>query len=65
MGMEVKQESFGRFLLERGLLPQGRLEKATQVMVVFGGRLGTVLVEAGYLSVEEGGRAKIIVSGIP
>src|SRR5262249_32818003 len=29
------------------------LEDATQVMVVFGGRLGTVLVEAGLLTLDE------------
>jgi hypothetical protein len=45
--------TFGRYLLERGILGRAQLEDATQVMVVFGGRLGTILVESGLLGVEE------------
>ena len=45
--------TFGRYLLERGVLGRAQLEDATQVMVIFGGRLGTILVEAGLLGVEE------------
>jgi hypothetical protein len=51
--MKVKAASFGRYLLDRGVLPEAQLEQATQVMVVFGGRLGTVLVEAGHLTQEQ------------
>jgi hypothetical protein len=45
--------TFGRYLLERGALNRVQLEEATQVMVVFGGRLGTILVEAGILTLEQ------------
>jgi hypothetical protein len=45
--------SFGRYLLTKGLLERHELEEATQVMVVFGGRLGTILVESGLLTLEE------------
>jgi len=45
--------TFGRYLLERRIISRAQLEDATQVMVVFGGRLGTILVEAGFLGVEE------------
>ncbi len=45
--------TFGRYLLDRGVLNRAQLEEATQVMVVFGGRLGTILVEAGVLTLEE------------
>jgi hypothetical protein len=45
--------SFGKYLLENGVVGRHQLEEATQVMVVFGGRLGTILVEAGHLSVEQ------------
>jgi hypothetical protein len=45
--------TFGRYLLERGVVSAAQLEEATQVMVVFGGRLGTVLVEAGALTLEQ------------
>jgi hypothetical protein len=45
--------TFGRYLLERGVIDRAQLEEATQVMVVFGGRLGTILVEAGLLGVED------------
>ena len=44
---------FGRFLLERGVITRPQLLEATQSQVVFGGRLGTNLVELGYLQVEE------------
>ena len=45
--------TFGRYLLDRGVVNRAQLEDATQVMVVFGGRLGTILVEAGVLTLEE------------
>jgi hypothetical protein len=45
--------TFGRYLLDRGVLSRAQLEEATQVMVVFGGRLGTILVEAGILTLED------------
>lgn len=45
--------TFGRYLLERGLVSREQLEEATRVLVVFGGRLGTVLVESGALTLEE------------
>jgi hypothetical protein len=45
--------TFGKYLLERGVLGRAQLEDATQVMVVFGGRLGTILVESGLLGLEE------------
>ena len=45
--------SFGRYLWDKGVLARAPLEEATQVMVVFGGRLGTILVEAGHLTLEE------------
>jgi hypothetical protein len=45
--------TFGRYLLEHGVLGRAQLEEATQVMVVFGGRLGTILVEAGLLTPEQ------------
>jgi hypothetical protein len=45
--------TFGRYLLERGLLGRAQLEEATEVMIVFGGRLGTILAEAGLLGLEE------------
>ncbi len=32
MGMEVRAESFGSYLRDRGILPLAQLEKATQVM---------------------------------
>jgi len=43
---------FGTYLLERGALTRAQLEEATQSQVVFGGRLGTNLVELGYLRLD-------------
>ena len=45
--------TFGRYLLERGVLRREQLEEATEVMVLFGGRLGTILVEAGMLTLDQ------------
>jgi hypothetical protein len=46
-------EIFGKFLLRRGALTRAQLDEATQSQVVFGGRLGTNLVELGYLRLDE------------
>jgi hypothetical protein len=46
-------ESFGKFLARKGVLSQKELEDATQSLVVVGGRLGTNLVDLGYLGIEE------------
>ena len=46
-------ESFGKFLARKGVLSQQELEDATQYLVVVGGRLGTNLVDLGYLGIEE------------
>lgn len=45
--------SFGKYLREHDVIGRRALEEATQVMVVFGGRLGTILVEAGHLTTEQ------------
>jgi MshEN domain len=44
---------FGKYLLKQGILSREQLEEATQAMVVFGGRLGTHLVESGALRIED------------
>ncbi len=46
-------ESFGKFLARKGILTPDQLDWATQSLVVVGGRLGTNIVELGYLTVEE------------
>jgi len=46
-------ENFGRFLLERGALTRAQLLEASQAQVVFGGRLGTNLVELGFFDLDE------------
>jgi hypothetical protein len=45
--------SFGKYLLEQGAVSRAQLDEATQSLVIFGGRLGTNLVEAGYLRLTE------------
>lgn len=45
--------TFGQYLIQHGVVSAAQLEEATHVMVVFGGRLGTVLVEAGVLTLEQ------------
>jgi hypothetical protein len=46
-------EIFGKFLMRRGALTRAQIDEATQSQVVFGGRLGTNLIELGYLRLEE------------
>jgi len=43
--------TFGRYLLRHGIVSRGALADATAAMVLFGGRLGTHLVERGVLDV--------------
>ena len=45
--------SFGQYLVERKLVSREQLDEATQALVLFGGRVGTNLVEAGHLTLEE------------
>lgn len=53
-GMDAIPElTFGKFLVEAGVLTARDLEEATQNLVLYGGRLGTSLVEAGVLTVPE------------
>jgi hypothetical protein len=46
-------KSFGTYLLHRGVCSRELLERATRHTAVYGGRLGTNLVELGYLDIEE------------
>ena len=48
-----KIESFGDFLERTGVISGSDLEEATQTTVLFGGRLGTSLVEAGVFTIPE------------
>ena len=43
----------GKYLLENGIVTAEQLEEALQSQVAFGGRLGTNLVELGYVSLED------------
>lgn len=45
--------TFGRYLRRHGIVSDEQLEESTRSLVVFGGRLGTHLVEAGALSLDE------------
>jgi len=56
---------FGKYLVRRGALTRAQLDEATQSQVVFGGRLGTNLVELGYLRLDELERLLSEHLGIP
>jgi hypothetical protein len=45
--------TFGRYLGQHGIVSPTQLEESTRSLVVFGGRLGTHLVEAGIVSLDE------------
>ena len=40
----------GEFLIKKNLLTQAQLEEALQAQVIFGGKLGTVLIEMGLIT---------------
>jgi hypothetical protein len=48
-----RAKSFGTYLLDRGVCSRELLERATRNTVVYGGRLGTSLVEIGALDIDE------------
>jgi hypothetical protein len=48
-----RAKSFGTYLLYRGVCSRELLERATRDKVVYGGRLGTSLVELGALEIDE------------
>jgi len=56
---------FGKYLVECGALTRPQLVDATQSQVIFGGRLGTNLVERGYLQVDELERHLSDYLGVP
>ncbi len=49
----IPDATFGKFLAETGVVSADDIEEASQSMVLFGGRLGTSLIEAGILTVAE------------
>jgi hypothetical protein len=44
---------FGEFLLEQGAIREHQLEEAVRFQAVYGGRMGTVVADLGYLVIEE------------
>ena len=45
-------EKLGELLIKKNLLTQAQLEEALQAQVIFGGKLGTVLIEMGLITEE-------------
>lgn len=58
-------EKFGQYLLRHEVISQEQLNEALQCQVIFGGRLGTNLVELGYLGLDDLGRYLSRRSGFP
>lgn len=55
----------GRFLLDRGLITEDQLSEALHCQTVFGGRLGTNVVELGYISLEDLARLLAVATDTP
>lgn len=51
--MAPKIKKLGELLVERGVISLAQLDEALQSQVAFGGKLGTNLVELGYISLDE------------
>ena len=58
-------DRLGQYLVERNLISEDQLNEALQCQAVFGGRLGTNLVELGYLSLEDLARLLGVRAGLP
>ena len=58
-------EKFGQYLLRNAIVSQEQLNEALQCQVIFGGRLGTNLVELGYLTLDDLARLLSRRSGFP
>lgn len=58
-------EKFGQYLLRNQVISQEQLNEALQCQVIFGGRLGTNLVELGYLTLDDLARLLSRRSGYP
>ena len=43
-------EKLGELLIKKNLLTQAQLEEALQAQVIFGGTLGTILIEMGLIT---------------
>lgn len=63
--MPEKPEKFGQYLLRNQIVTQEQLNEALQCQVIFGGRLGTNLVELGYLTLDDLARLLSRRSGFP
>ena len=55
----------GKLILQDGAISQAQLDEAIQNQVVFGGRLGTSLVELGYIDVGQLGGYLAKMHGVP
>ena len=55
----------GELLVSKGLLSDAQLEKALKAQLIFGGHLGTILLEMGFIKEESLGEALSEVSGVP
>lgn len=52
-GEPLRMSRFGQYLRDRGALTGAQFEEVCRSQVVFGGRIGSSLVELGYLGLEE------------
>lgn len=50
--MPSSQQTLGQFLISEGLVNEVQVEEAIQAQVIFGGRLGTNLIELGYINIK-------------
>ncbi len=65
MGDPQKKSKFGSWLVDQGILTAEQLAEAVRSQVVYGGRLGTNLVEIGYLGLDELAEHLCAFHGLP
>lgn len=65
MAGKVSGERLGELLIRKGLLTREQMEQAVQCQVIFGGRLGTNLLELGHVGEAELNEALAQKCGVP
>ena len=59
------KKKLGEILLERKLVTTDQLGEALKTQVIYGGRLGTLLVQFGFLRIDDLGRCLSTQHGVP
>jgi MshEN domain len=63
--MSAAKDKIGTILVREELIDEEQLARALDAQIIYGGRIGSNLVELGYVSIEDLGRALARQQGVP